>query len=255
VGVPQRLTTTSAGPNRFAVGPAIQDVRLLMLELITPCLLLIHPVSNAEPQAVSHDLKFAIRLSKTAAKMDLDSLKSVAHGSVDPMERLISAYLLFKIDPISNKDLFTKSFPTSRVGVSRFLDLYSSIPYSEKEGGNEYRHPKANWSIGFWSIYNAYLERVKAGDSVALRHFLQLDGHGDGEVGEGIASDISELFQRPKFALAHWQVLEPHKEYLRSIKGWASDEGFNKIRREYSELLRPNDPRRAIILELLDTPE
>ncbi len=226
-----------------------------MLELITPCLILILPGGQSGPQVVSRDHHFAIRLSKMAAKKNYDALKSTAQTSSDPIERLISAYLLYKVDPNSNSDLFTRSFPATRAGVSRFLKLYSSIPYSSAEEDQQYRYPNSKWSIGFWPIYHAYLERVKAGDPIALKRFLQLEGHGDGEVGEGIAQDIGDLFQSPKFALDHWQTLNPYMGYLRSIKNWVSDEAFINIRRQYSEALPTTDPKRAKILELLDTPE
>lgn len=206
-------------------------------------------------QNVSNDLMSAQRLSEAASVGKLDELRAFALAKQDPMARLIAAYLLYKLDPDANRNLFTRSFPTTKSGLSRFMRLHQSIPYSEKEEGNEYRHPKSKWTIGFWSIYHAYLERVKAGDSEAIRRFLQLNGLGDGEVGEGIGSDITELFCNPSFALAHWKTLEPHKQFLRAVQGWATTEQFTEIRRGYDEALARSDPRRAIILRLLDNPE
>ncbi len=210
---------------------------------------------HASAQDIENELTTAKRALNLAAQGQTEILKTKARFAKDPIERLFAAYLLYRVSPSANAGLLISAFPSNRKNTSRFIALNHTIPYSPQEEGAEFKHPKVKWAIGFWPIYHAFLEQVKTGDSVALKKFLLLRGHGDGEVGEGIASDIGELFHEPAFVISHWGLLEPHKDFLRSVQNWVTAEEFKKIRQSYEQHLQPGDSRRAIILNLLDHPE
>jgi hypothetical protein len=201
------------------------------------------------------ELGLAQRTMDMAVMGHLSGLRERMRTASDPIERLFDAYALYQSDPKENADCFTNAFPTTEEGLERLLDLNETIPYSPEGEGNEYRDPRVKWTIGFESIYNAYLQRVQAGDPEALKRFLALEGHGDGAVGEEIAGDIAELFHHPAYVLAHWDQLEPHKAFLRSVKTWVTPKEFRSIRNGYLKLLPSNDRRRRVILYLLDHPE
>jgi len=206
-------------------------------------------------QPSSSDLNTAKHVLEIAAKHEWKAMQNLAQSANDPMKRLFAGYLLFRSDPKKYGPTFTKSFPDTRSGISTFIGLNQSIPYSKEWQAGEYRHPKVKWGIGFDSIFWAYQERVVAGDPEALRRFLMLKGLGDGAYGEAISSGIAELFYDPGYVLAHWDLLEPHQAYLRSVKNWVSATQFLAIRNGFEERLNPSDPRLPLILSLLDNPE
>jgi len=206
-------------------------------------------------QPSSSDLNTAKQVMEIAGKHEWKAMQNLAQSANDPMKRLFAGYLLFRLDPKKYGSTFTKSFPETRSGISNFIILNQSIPYSKEWQTGEYRHPKAKWGIGFNSIFSAYRERVVAGDPEALRRFLMLKGLGDGAQGQAISSGIAELFYDPGYVLDHWDLLEPHQAFLRSVKNWVSETQFLAIRKGFQERLNPSDPRLPLILSLLDNPE
>ena len=206
-------------------------------------------------QNESSDLKVAKEICTLASQGEFPKLKILAKSSPSPTTRLFAGYVLYQSNKKSNARIFANVFPSTHQGALDFIKIYQSIPYSAKEEGNEYRHNNLKWTLGFWSIYHAYLELVKSDNNVALKRFLLLAGLGDGEVGEGISEDIANLFYDPKFVLSNWSVLAPHKEFLRSVKNYTTPGQFSTIRNGYESALQPSDPRKTIILRLLDNPE
>jgi len=220
-----------------------------------PLLVISLSLNFAFGQAPSSDLRAAKRVLALASKGRVKELKTLSSLAKDPMVRLFAAYSLYKIDPKVHGSRFTRALPNTEIGVTRFIGIYQSIPYSTQDEMNEFRYPGVDWTIGFGSIFQSHLERVHSGDSKALHRLLLLRGKGDGEYGEAIASGIAELFYNPGFVFAHWDLLEPHKDFLRSVKNWVSKNEFAAIRNGYEEKFQPSDPHRSVILNLLDNPE
>ena len=212
-------------------------------------------ISQLVGQSQSPDLQSAKQLLGMASKQEWKAIQDVAKSAQDPMKRLFSGYLLYRANPNQFGSVFTRSLPDTESAVSRFIGLNQSIPYSAEWQTNEVRHTKVKWAIGFEPIFEAYLERVQTGDAEALRRLLMLKGRGDGHYGEEIASGIAELFYAPEFVVTHWNLLEPHKTFLRAVKNWVSETEFLAIRKGFETRLNPSDPRLPLILSLLDNPE
>jgi hypothetical protein len=212
-------------------------------------------ISQLVGQSPSPDLQSAKQLLGMASNQEWKAIQDVAKSAKDPMKRLFSGYLLYRSNPNKFGSIFTRSLPDTELAISRFIGLNQSIPYSAEWQNNEFRHPKVKWAIGFEPIFEAYLEKVKTGDTEALRRLLMLQGRGDGHYAEEIASGIAELFYDPEFVITHWNLLEPHKIFLRAVKNWVSETEFLAIRKGFEERLNPGDPRLPLILSLLDNPE
>lgn len=190
-----------------------------------------------------------------AAKKDLKGLSSLAHLGRTNNERLFAGYILYRLKPDAFRAPFAATFPVSDSDIAAFLRCGSSLPYNKERETNCVVRDGVKWTISFWDIEAAMLECVKAGEPEAVVRFYCLEGSGDGEIGEGLASDFMDLYtEHPDLVVKFWSIFRNHLDYLRGVDEWYDAETKEKTTARYRDLLAPNDPRLKSILAEIDHP-
>lgn len=188
---------------------------------------------------------------KLAAKKDFKSLERLSRSGRTSNERLFAGYLLYCLDPHRFCSPFVHAFPASEQEIQAFVDL--DLPDDPASEVNQISHPGVKWPIGFWAIESAMLTCVKAAESTAVHRFMLLEGKGDGEIGEGLASDIMDLYiHNPDLIVKYWDDFKNHLGFLDELGGWYEAPEIQKARDEYKALLSPSDPRLPLILKHFD---
>lgn len=211
---------------------------------------------SASPSDSSAALSAARRVLELARRGRLQKLQQSAEHGQFFQERLFASYVLYRGNPSRYRNLFCKAFPVKPVEVDAFLRIYSELPYDPAAEGNRVSHPSVKWPISFWDIEQAMLACVRTGHPDAVRRFMGLAGRGDGEVGEGLGSDIMDLFVLyPNLIVNHWPVFSQHLGFFDEWEAWYDEDQIRNARKTYKSLLKPSDARYSLILNRIHKPQ
>ncbi|HEU4951500.1 MAG TPA: hypothetical protein VFT46_06090 [Holophagaceae bacterium] len=200
--------------------------------------------------------RIANQILGLAARKDLKKLSSLAHSGRTNNERLFAGYILYRLKPNAFRASFEATFPVCDSDIGAFLDCGSALPYNKERETNCVVRPGVTWAISFWDIEAAMLECVKVGEPEAVVRFYCLQGSGDGEIGEGLASDFMDLYvEHPDLVVKFWSVFRNSIDYLRGIDAWYDAETKERTKSRYRDLLAPEDPRLKSILAEIDLPD
>lgn len=219
----------------------------------------VRPAQAQDLQGAEARLKIASALDtqaanlvlKLAAKKDIKSLEKLSRSGATSNERLFAGYLLYCMDPHSFRSTFVRVFPESEHEIQAFVGL--DLPVEPASEVNQISHPGVEWPIGFWAIESAMLTCVKAAEPTAVHRFMLFEGKGDGEIGEGLADDIMDLYvHNPDLIVRYWDDFKNHLGFIDELGGWYEASEIQKARDAYKALLGPSDSRLSIILKHFD---
>lgn len=194
------------------------------------------------------DTQAANLVLNLAAKKDFKSLERLSRIGRTSNERLFAGYLLYCIDPHHFRSTFVRVFPVSEQEIQAFVNL--DLPNDPASEINQISYPGVEWPIGFWAIESAMLVCVKAAEPTAVRRFMLFEGKGDGEIGEGLADDIMDLYiHNPDLIVRYWDDFKNHLGFIDELGGWYEAPEIQKARDAYKTLLGPSDPRLPLILK------